>query len=187
MERAEADDEKRKGLKWTRSSAAGAVRPGAGRARVPLEPVFADTLGEGEEALGVRRFDDVGVCTEAVRSINVGFFVGRRKDNDENRRQRGVITNPLENIQAENFWELQIEKHEMRQGEPLPIREFADAAQIINGNLAVFSDFHRVINASLSQSTLHEEDIVLVIFNEKYQVAIGHRVTKCLVPDKEYV
>jgi hypothetical protein len=130
---------------------------------IEFEPVSLERFGKVDELLGSRWFDQVGVGTEGIAAFDVGRFVGRSENDDDEGFKLGLGTNPLEDFVAGFEGKLEIEKDDGGERKFFSVGVFALAGEIIDGFAAVFKDAERIGNAGDLNGAFHEENIVLVI------------------------
>jgi hypothetical protein len=87
----------------------------------------------------VRRFHQVGIGARPIRLGDVPLLAGGTED-DHNARKFWLLTNPFQDVQPHHEWQFQIEQNKTRQWKFLPLGEFANALQIVDGLLAIVSD-----------------------------------------------
>ena len=153
------------------------IRSGGGFERVEaveFEPVFLEGFGEVDELLGGGGFDEVRVGAEGVAAFDVGGFVGGGEDDDDEGFELGLGTYPLEDFVAGFKGEFEVEENNGGKREFFAVGVLAGAGEVVDGFAAVFEDAHGVGDLGGLKGAFHEEDIVLVIVHQQYQLLSCH-------------
>jgi hypothetical protein len=119
-------------------------------------------------------FDEEGVCSKTVGTIDVIHVTRSGKDDDGQGSESVLLANPGEDLEAVNAPEFQVQKDEDREGILRAIGELAFTAEVGDGVFARATELNGVFEGSLFKGGLHQEDIRLAVFNDKNYVVIWH-------------
>ena len=88
-----------------------------------------------------------------------------------------MTPDPIEDFDAGLAGKLEIQEYVARQREPFPVG-------VVRATLEVFDDLHavgqnavRTVESRVSKSLLHEDDVVVVVFDEEQTAAVGARLS----------
>ena len=111
------------------------------------------------------RFDEIGFGAEIFGALTIALFGGRGENDNVQVAEARLLLDPGEDLEAVEVGEFQIEEDDGRQRVIIPVGEFSDAREVIKGDLAIIGDLDGEAYFGFLQSALHEEDIVLIVFN----------------------
>jgi hypothetical protein len=124
---------------------------------------------EGIEAAG---FDEVVVGAEFEGFFDVGAADGGAEDIDAEVAELGVGTDGGKDIEAVDAGEFEIEKNGDGVRVLISVVEFAGAAEVIEGLLAVGDEMEAVFEAGAGPGFGHEGGVVGAVFDEEDEVMI---------------
>ena len=130
------------------------------------EPEFAKEFGGVHGLLEVDFLDEKGVCTEVVGAVDVAQLVGGGEDDDGKVAEAFLLANPGEDCKTVYSGEFEVEEDQDREGIFGAVAEFSGASEVLDGFFAVAHELNGVGEESFLEGALHEEDVVLPVFND---------------------
>ena len=125
-------------------------------------------FGQIDGGLEVDFFDEEGVCAECVGAIDVAQLVRGGEDDDGQVSKTVLFANPGENFEAGYAREFEVQEDENRERVFEPVGKFSYASEVGDGFFAGVDVSHRVQDGGFFEGALHQEDVVLQIFNDEY-------------------
>src|SRR5438067_529893 len=105
------------------------------RSMVVGEPEILDRFYYFNKFARLVWFCEVSICTELIGGCDVFLIRGCAQD-DHNGRDAG-LANKLQDVEAVNVWQLQIEQDEIRQWKFGAVGELAVTIKIVDGLLSI--------------------------------------------------
>jgi hypothetical protein len=130
-----------------------------------VEPVVRNHGAEFDETVKVHWLYQKRVCADSVGVVDIANVLGRGEHNDAQTAEVGLGADPSEHFEAVYFGEFEIEENEVGQWVEMAIGEFADAAEIFDGFLAVSRNLDGILDAGVVERAQHEENVINAILD----------------------
>jgi hypothetical protein len=124
--------------------------------------------------LEIEVFDEEGVGSESIGPVDVANLIRRGKDYDGQGSKAVVLPDPREDVEAVFAREFEVQEDEDRKREFCSVGELSFAIEVGHGVFGRADVLNRVLEGGLLKGALHEEDVVLPVFNNQYEVGIWH-------------
>lgn len=125
-----------------------------------------------DEFLDAAGFDDVAIGAEFIGAADVSVTRGGAEDIDMKMTKEGIGADGGEDFEAVDAREFQVEKNGDRHGVFIPVGINARALQVSESLLAVSDGGEEVGDLRGFPSSLHEEGIVRIIFDQEDSVGV---------------
>ena len=113
-------------------------------------------------------FDEEGVCPESIGEIDE-IPLGPRGEHDDGQGAEAVVlANPGEHLEAVDIGEFEVQEDQGGKRESSSAGELSFAAEVVDEVFAGANELDGVLDGSLFKGALHEEDVVLAVFNNEY-------------------
>jgi hypothetical protein len=122
----------------------------------------------------IQFFDAEGICSEAISQIDVTYLGGGGKDYNGQVSKAVLLANPGEDLKAVLAGEFEVQEDEHGKREFVTVGELSFAAEVGDGVFAGANVLNGILEGGSLKGALHEEDVILPVFNNQYEVAIVH-------------
>lgn len=134
-------------------------------------PMPAKAFREVQQIFRPGRLDQVAIGAQGVGPADRRQVIGRCQHDDHQQMALENDAGTLEDFEAENVREPQVEHQDAGKGEPQPW-ELALAMEVIERVLAGIDDVDWVLKVRVFQRALEEENIIFPIFDEQNRFAV---------------
>jgi len=129
----------------------------------PIEPELAHGFDERVE---IHRLAHIAVDAELIAGDDVALFVRRGEDGYRQQRGAGIGAQALQDLQAVDLGQLEIEQDQLRLDQGIAPGMVAGAKQIIQRLGAIARDDDLVQNIALAQRAQRKRLVVRIVFHQ---------------------
>jgi hypothetical protein len=101
-----------------------------------------------------------------ISAVDVAKPVGGGEDDDGQVAEAFLLANPGEDCKAVDAGEFEVEEDQDREGVFGAVAELSCASEVLDGFFAVARELSGVGEEGFLKGALHEEDVVLPVFND---------------------